>query len=129
MSLGTTAYRQPNDILCSECGFLMAHYMCRTFKSTEGDDTMALRDLLQGALNAEDNYGNTPLHFMAASDKVPHDVIISHILTGANVHARNSSGETFLHVLRRRNQQPVCISSDQSHVKPMANHVALNTTN
>jgi hypothetical protein len=108
-------FDQPNDILCSHCGFLRAHNLARTYQAVN-DDMLVLRELLQGgSLSAEDNYGNTPLHFMAASETVKLEGLISLIHAGANVHARNSSGQTFLHCIKRRDspldfEPSVCFS-------------------
>ncbi|KAF4625416.1 hypothetical protein G7Y89_g12751 [Cudoniella acicularis] len=73
---------------CKECGFLVSHWYA----------TLCLHPVNRD-INQRDHFGNTPLHFAAASGRANYDVLMTFINGGADINARNSSGETFMHVL------------------------------
>jgi hypothetical protein len=90
----SSSFWQPDGLTCSVCGFSVIH--CYARKLVDEPD---IKELPQASINAVDNFGNTPLHFLASSGRCTLIEIISLINRGANVHTRNTSGETFLHVL------------------------------
>ncbi|KAH8670163.1 hypothetical protein BGZ60DRAFT_430630 [Tricladium varicosporioides] len=78
---------------CKVCGFGRIHAWARrepgnlsTFPSGE-------------SLDAVDHYGNSPLHYSAASGKATSSSLLSLIERGADALLKNSSNQTFLHVL------------------------------
>ncbi|KAF4630819.1 hypothetical protein G7Y89_g7313 [Cudoniella acicularis] len=81
-------------IPCEHCGFDRIHAWAR-----RGPDWASFPLALDENLNIVDHYGNTPLHYAAASGKATSTSILSMIERGADVHLRNSSHQTFLHVL------------------------------
>jgi len=91
----TSSFWQPDGLTCSVCGFSVIHSYTRKLVG-EPD----IKELPQVSIDAVDNFGNTPLHFLSSSGRCTWIEIISLINRGANVHAKNTSGETFLHVLK-----------------------------
>jgi len=81
-------------IACENCGFDRIHAWAR-----RGPDWTSFPLAGDENLNIVDHYGNTPLHYAAASGKATSASILSMIERGADVHLRNSSHQTFLHVL------------------------------
>jgi hypothetical protein len=81
--------------LCGECGFGGAHY-----SATTASPHIGWFALFDDNLNRRDFFGNTPLHFLAASGKAELSTIITMIINGADMRAKNTHGMTFMHVLR-----------------------------
>jgi hypothetical protein len=75
------------DKSCSKCGYAIGWYH---WHPSTGD------------YKACDSLGNTKLHYAAASGVVNLDLIRLLIDHGVDVAARNSSGETFMHVLQTK---------------------------
>jgi len=80
--------------VCENCGFDIIHAWAR-----RGPDWASFPLAGDENLNIVDRYGNTPLHYAAASGRATSASILSMIEMGADVHPRNSSHQTFLHVL------------------------------
>jgi ankyrin repeat protein len=84
-------------ISCSTCGFSSAHY--------NGKHCVELLNQGLGTyvfscfMGSTDRFGNTPLHFAAASADITTTALKSMITSTANIKARNTSGEYFMHVL------------------------------
>jgi ankyrin repeat protein len=90
---------------CKKCGFTSTHQLTL---ETVWHSPM-LKNFSPKLLDDRDHFDNTPLHFAAANRRPTLDgngsqpnwgVIKSLISQGANVRATNTSGETFMHVLR-----------------------------
>jgi hypothetical protein len=77
----------PFDNSCSHCGFAIGWH------HWPPDN---------GGRNETDPLGNTKLHYAAVSSRATLDLIRSLIDNGVDVRARNSSGETFMHVLKTK---------------------------
>jgi hypothetical protein len=82
---------------CSTCGFSSAHNNGRHFVEiiNQGLGTYMFSNLIASI----DRFGNTPLHFAAASSCITTTALKSIITSGVNLNARNTSGENFMHVL------------------------------
>jgi ankyrin repeat protein len=91
----TSSFWQPDGGVCSQCGFSKVHFLVRDRRPYLGSWKVILRD----DLDVEDYFGNTTLHHLAANLRSTPD-LIALIREGANIHAKNTSGETFMHVLR-----------------------------
>ncbi|KAH6673276.1 hypothetical protein B0J14DRAFT_701220 [Halenospora varia] len=78
---------------CKACGFGRIHAWAR--RDPGGFSTLPSDE----SLNAVDHYGNSPLHYSAASGKATSTSLLSLIERGADVLLKNSSNQTFLHVL------------------------------
>ncbi|KAF4625417.1 hypothetical protein G7Y89_g12752 [Cudoniella acicularis] len=81
---------EAHGIQCYHCGFTRIHHYAR----------QGLWSHKFPLLNQTDFFGNTPLHYAAASENSSLLFILGMIENGADVQARNTSGETFLHVLK-----------------------------
>ncbi|KAF4634796.1 hypothetical protein G7Y89_g3324 [Cudoniella acicularis] len=86
---------RPN-VCCYYCGFAPTHAWARS-----GSDWNTFP--LIWDINQSDHFGNTSLHFAAASGKASLASILAMFDKGANCKAKNTSGETFLHVLNLSN--------------------------
>jgi ankyrin repeat protein len=80
---------------CRLCGFALAHLWATQSLWCSIDS----RNVSRGDVNKRDNFNNTPLHFFAASGNATFSGLVSMFGLGANVHVKNTSGETFMHVL------------------------------
>jgi len=82
---------------CSTCGFSSAHNNGRHFVEiiNQGLGTYMFSYLIASI----DRFGNTPLHFAAASSCITTTALKNIITSGANLNSRNTSGENFMHVL------------------------------
>ena len=80
------------DTACNICGYSGTHAW-----ASKGHLYWCL--LLVRNVNQSDRFGNTPLHYVAASGRATLISILSSIGAGADVHAKNTMGETFMHVL------------------------------
>jgi hypothetical protein len=99
----TSSFWQPDSHVCSQCGFSNVHYLVRHRRpclvSKIDKPIFSWKAILGDDLDVEDYFGNTALHHLAADLRSTPDLIIL-IREGANIHATNTSGETFMHVLR-----------------------------
>ncbi|KAG9241479.1 hypothetical protein BJ878DRAFT_428047 [Calycina marina] len=77
-------------VLCKVCGFSEAHSLARSSMS----DDPGLIDVA-----VVDRFANTPLHHAAAAANLGRVVQLMKLVS--SIHARNTSGQTFLHVLER----------------------------
>lgn len=59
-----------------------------------------LQDAPRHGVNEKGLFSNAPLHFLAASGKATSLGLFSLISHGASIHEKNTSGQTFIHVLR-----------------------------
>ncbi|KAH8602373.1 hypothetical protein B0O99DRAFT_680499 [Bisporella sp. PMI_857] len=75
-------------VLCKVCGFSEAHSLARNSMSDDGS-------LIN--CTVVDRFGNTPLHHAAAAGNYRR--VLQLLDFTSNIHARNTSGETFLHVI------------------------------
>lgn len=82
---------------CSTCGFSSAHYNGRNCVEviSQGFGTY----IFSCSMDCTDRFGNTPLHFAAASTCITIAALKKIITSGVNIKARNTSGENFMHVL------------------------------
>jgi ankyrin repeat protein len=82
---------------CSTCGFSSAHNNGRHCVEilNQGLGTYVF-SCFMGSI---DRFGNTPLHFAAASADITTTALKTIIMGGVNINARNTSGENFMHVL------------------------------
>jgi hypothetical protein len=80
--------------ICSKCGFSERHA-----QASVGDPAWYTLD---GDKNPTDNFHNTPLHYSAASGVVSLYTFTHLIPDDIDIHAKNTSGENFLHVLDTR---------------------------
>ena len=78
--------------ICGLCGLANEHYF-----GTRG--LLGIGDVSIRNINITDRFGNTPLHFLAASGKANLKIILNWIRLGADIQARNTGGDTFMHVL------------------------------
>lgn len=96
---------------CGICGFTVAHFFAiHCGLSGRELEILSRYPLAELDYNTQDNFGNTPLHFLAASHKASILRLLSFSDLGANVLTRNSRGENFVHVL---NCEAFLISSGQ----------------
>jgi Ankyrin repeat len=85
---------------CAICGTSEAHMLvmwCLLQNPIEWPLWLPTKD----EINAKDNFDNTPLHFAAASGKASLSLLVFLIEEGADIRAKNTSGETFMHVLNQ----------------------------
>lgn len=82
---------------CSTCGFSSAHNNGRHCVEilNRGFSTYVFSCFMCST----DRFGNTPLHFAAASSCITTTALKRMITSGVNIKARNTSGENFMHVL------------------------------
>jgi hypothetical protein len=82
---------------CSTCGFSSAHNNGRHCVEiiNRGFGTYVFSCLVAST----DRFGNTPLHFAAASSCITTTALKSIITSGIKIETRNTSGENFMHVL------------------------------
>ena len=79
--------------VCKACGLADEHYYAG-LHAKSGLCYISTRNI-----NIMDRFGNTPLHFSAASGKANLMTLLFWIRSGADIHARNTGGDTFMHVL------------------------------
>jgi hypothetical protein len=82
---------------CDKCGFSLAHGLGRRCVAILGGASGSILFPQYAAIT--DKFGNTILHFAASSNCVTTQALQEIITSGAKPNARNSSGETFMHVL------------------------------
>ncbi|KAF4628003.1 hypothetical protein G7Y89_g10147 [Cudoniella acicularis] len=82
---------------CNKCGFSIVHSEARRWVELINDGTGSV--IFPLYVPVTDRFGNTPLHFAAASNCVSTAALKEMIMSGAKPNCRNSSGETFMHVL------------------------------
>lgn len=85
------------EFSCGTCGFSSAHNNGRHCVEiiNRGFGTYVFSCFM----GTVDRFGNTPLHFAAASSRITTTALKSIITSGVNIKARNTSGENFMHVL------------------------------
>lgn len=91
--------RSGSEACCGYCGFAPIHAWTRKGTRLDG---YPLTGIIKN-INQSDSFGNTPLHYAAASGNATLASILSMIERGADFKAKNTSGETFMHVLDFRN--------------------------
>lgn len=85
------------DASCEYCGFSVIHAWARR----GGDGVSYSYFGTIETINKSDYFGNTPLHYAAASGNASSDFLLRMIKEShANIFAKNSSNQTFLHVLK-----------------------------
>ncbi|KAH8670162.1 hypothetical protein BGZ60DRAFT_563677 [Tricladium varicosporioides] len=80
---------------CSTCGFSAVHAWARGCEW----NTYPFGGP-PGPINSRDHFGNTALHFAAASGNANPDFLLKIIESGGDLLAKNSSNQIFLHVLK-----------------------------
>lgn len=95
------ASRKPEDHFCKKCGSSCFHALAA---GAQLSDTWLVTGLCpcfrMVDINDKDNFGNTLLHYAAASGFATRQSLVDAISKGVDILAKNTSGETFMHVLK-----------------------------
>lgn len=84
---------------CGMCGFARWHWMCLSQQNMPRDEISQIEERFPRSVNTKDRFGNTVLHFFAASGQATLPALKFLFELGVDINAINSFGETFMHVL------------------------------
>jgi Ankyrin repeat len=91
---------QVPSLPCLRCGLAGVHRLSIMAPHLPEEELRRWVAIFKTKLNEEDLFGNTPLHFLAASGEANVEHFILFIQEGADVRRQNTRGETFLHILK-----------------------------